>query len=622
MKNVLQNYSNTNQARIFTALVLTGILSIGNGLTLIKSATAAPANGSEETSEVISQNARTNTLPRLVANAVLRDLSRRERIPVKELQITDYSQKAWNNGCLALARKDEFCTEAIVPGWRVVVSNGKQRWTYHTNSNGRNLRLATAVTSESSVPLGLPKSVKDAVLRDASRRLKMNISSFTIMQAKEQTWNDGCLSLARPEDVCARGLVPGWRVVVGAPEQSLVYHTDRTGSAFRLNEKESEISRSNSPDEGRKNAKLPSSIAQRVLADASSKSGVSISRLRIVDVEEREWSNACLGINKPGVLCAEVVVPGWQVTVTDGEQRWVYRVGQTVTISLDEEASKIADNIKPVRIPASELPPALSPGMVFRQISSGGIIGKTYQTVLMNDGRVMQTMIGDMNDSSRRVWRISPESVQDFQKLLQRQQFENVSYPATRGSADYITYTLTSGENTLQYNDVSRSNLPRNLQAVLQAWNQILSSKDSNISENTVKPVRIPASELPPALTRGMVFRQISSGGIMGKTYLTVLMDDGRVMQTMVGDMNDSSRRVWRISPESVRDFQKLLQRQQFENVSYPATSGSADYITYTLTSGENTLQYNDVSRNNLPENLLAVVQAWNQISSRNSVQR
>ncbi|MBW4670639.1 MAG: hypothetical protein KME60_25270 [Cyanomargarita calcarea GSE-NOS-MK-12-04C] len=622
MKNVLQNYCNTNQARIFTALVLTGILSVGNGFTLIKSATATPANGSKETNQVITQSLRTNSLPRSVANAVLRDLSRRERIPVKELEITDYSQKAWNNGCLALARKDEFCTQAIVPGWRVVVSNGKQRWTYHTNSNGRNLRLATAVTSESSVPIGLPKSVRDAVFKDASQRLKLNVSSLTIMQAKQRTWNDGCLSLARPEDSCTMGLVPGWRVVVGAPEQSLVYHTNTTGSAYRLNEKESEISKTNSPDEVTKNVKLPSYIAQRVLAEASSKSGVSISRLRIVDAEQREWSNACLGINKPGVLCAQVIVPGWQVTVTDGEQRWVYRVGQTVTISFDEEASKIADNIKPVRIPTSELPPALTPGMVFRQISSGGIIGRTYQTVLMNDGRVMQTLMGDANDSSRRVWRISPESVRDFQKLLQRQQFENLSYPATRGSADYITYTLTSGENTLQYNDVSRSNLPRNLQAVLQAWNQILNRKDSNITENTVKPVRIPLSELPPALTPGMVFRQISSGGIIGRTYQTVLMNDGRVMQSRMGDANDSSRRVWRISPESVRDFQKLLQRQQFENLSYPATSGSADYITYTLTSGENTLQYNDVSQNNLPENLQALVRAWNQISSRNSVQK
>jgi hypothetical protein len=478
MKNILQNYYNTNQARIFTALVLTGILSVSNGFTLMKSATAAPANALPETNELITQNIRSNSLPRSVANAVLRDLSRRERIPVKELEITEYSQKAWNNGCLALATKDEFCTQAIVPGWRVVVSNELQRWTYHTNNNGRNLRLATAVTSQSTVPISLPKSVRDAVFKDASQRLKLNISGFTIIQAKERTWNDGCLSLARPEDICTMGLVAGWRVVVGAPEQSLVYHTNTTGSVFRLNEKESEISQSNSPDESTKNVKLPKDIAQRVLADASSKSGVSISRLRIVDVEQREWSNACLGINKPGVLCAEVIVPGWQVTVTDGEQRWVYRVGQTVTISLDEEASKIADNIKPVRIPTSELPPALTPGMVFRQIKSGGIIGRTYQTVLMNDGRVMETLIGDANDSSRRVWRISPESVRDFQKLLQRQQFENLSYPATSGSADYITYTLTSGENTLQYNDVSRNNLPRNLQAVLQAWNQI-SSKNS-----------------------------------------------------------------------------------------------------------------------------------------------
>ncbi|MEH1836988.1 MAG: hypothetical protein V7L29_34355 [Nostoc sp.] len=47
---MLKNYFNTNQARTFTALILTGILSVGSGSTLIKGATAASANFLIETS--------------------------------------------------------------------------------------------------------------------------------------------------------------------------------------------------------------------------------------------------------------------------------------------------------------------------------------------------------------------------------------------------------------------------------------------------------------------------------------------------------------------------------------------------------------------------------------------
>ncbi len=67
----------TSQARIFTALFLTGILSIGSGLTLIKSSNAAAVELSPETTnEVLKGNLKQNQLPRPVVNAVLQDLSK------------------------------------------------------------------------------------------------------------------------------------------------------------------------------------------------------------------------------------------------------------------------------------------------------------------------------------------------------------------------------------------------------------------------------------------------------------------------------------------------------------------------------------------------------------------
>ncbi|MHC5827065.1 MAG: hypothetical protein ACYT04_67135, partial [Nostoc sp.] len=122
---MLKNYFKPNQGRILTALILSGILSVASGSTLMKGATAASANFSLETSnEVLKDNIKPNQLPRPVANAVLRDLARRQGILTKELQIIDYNQQTWRNGCLELPQSDELCTQALVPGWLVVVSNG------------------------------------------------------------------------------------------------------------------------------------------------------------------------------------------------------------------------------------------------------------------------------------------------------------------------------------------------------------------------------------------------------------------------------------------------------------------------------------------------------------------
>lgn len=158
---MLKNHFNSNQWRIFTALILTGLLSVASSLTLVKDATGASVNLSlERSNEVLKDNVKTNRLPRPVVNAVLRDLASRQGIFSSQLQIIDYNQQTWRNGCLELPQPDEICTQALVPGWRIVVSNGKQNWIYHTNNNGRSLRLASANTPSENLPGKLPTSVK------------------------------------------------------------------------------------------------------------------------------------------------------------------------------------------------------------------------------------------------------------------------------------------------------------------------------------------------------------------------------------------------------------------------------------------------------------------------------
>ncbi|MEA5550011.1 hypothetical protein VB713_03270 [Anabaena cylindrica UHCC 0172] len=140
------------------------------------------------------------------------------------------------------------------------------------------------------------------------------------------------------------------------------------------------------------------------------------------------------------------------------------------------------------------------------------------------------------------------------------------------------------------------------------------------IKNSKIQSVPIPANELPPPLDRGMVFREISSGGITGRTYQTILLNDGLLMRVRIGDANDSERSVRRVSLQQVKQFEKLLNQNnitKFKNLSYPAPSGAADYITYTLTSQKGTFQYNDISQTGLPNKLQSVVSAWNKLKNK-----
>ncbi|NWF57900.1 MAG: hypothetical protein HXY43_00895 [Fischerella sp.] len=390
MKTILKNYCTTKQAQIFTALILTGILSISSGFTLLKSAIAAPRDILPETAnEILKVNASNNGLPQPVARAVLRDVSRTQGILPNKLEITEFSQKTWRNGCLDLPKPGEFCTQALVPGWQVMVSDGSQTWIYHTNSNGRSLRLANPNTPPNNQSDNLPTSVRDNVLAAASKFTGLPTSQLRIVKVGQLT-TDGCLGLPRPDEACIQIAQQAWEVTVQAGKQRLVYRANRDGSQVRLNETASLIS-------------IPKPITNK-------------------------------------------------------------------------------ESVKPVPIPSNELPPPLESGIVFRQISSGGFIGRTYETVLLDDGRLIRVRIGDANDSERSVRRVSQQQVRRFQKLLEEKgssEFQNLNYPAPSGAADYTSYTLTSSDGTVQYNDISQNRLPENLRFVLKAWNQLLSSAQS-----------------------------------------------------------------------------------------------------------------------------------------------
>lgn len=135
--------------RIFSVLVLTSILFLGSGLMLtnkVVAETASAQSYSEVKSDgIVTQHPRdpnrANQLPTQVANAVRRDLSGQVKIPTEKLKITDYTKKTWPDGCLGISRPNEFCTQVLVQGWRITLSDGRSSWVYRTDRAGRLLRL-------------------------------------------------------------------------------------------------------------------------------------------------------------------------------------------------------------------------------------------------------------------------------------------------------------------------------------------------------------------------------------------------------------------------------------------------------------------------------------------------
>ncbi|KYC43714.1 hypothetical protein WA1_00670 [Scytonema hofmannii PCC 7110] len=94
---------------------------------------------------------------------------------------------------------------------------------------------------------------------------------------------------------------------------------------------------------------LPRPIAIAVIEDLSERTRQPVKNFRIIQAESHAWSDSCLGLSQPGTSCAQRIVPGWQVLVTNGSQNWIYRTNASGNLirlaSVPTLPSQIGSNI-------------------------------------------------------------------------------------------------------------------------------------------------------------------------------------------------------------------------------------------------------------------------------------
>ncbi|MEO1376687.1 MAG: hypothetical protein AAFW70_20810 [Cyanobacteria bacterium J06635_10] len=91
-------------------------------------------------------NSNFKELPKFVKSTVLSDATKRFSKPVTDLRITQAQKQNWEDSCLGLAEPGKFCAQVIVPGWKVVVSDGKSELVYRTDEKGRQVKLEDSQT--------------------------------------------------------------------------------------------------------------------------------------------------------------------------------------------------------------------------------------------------------------------------------------------------------------------------------------------------------------------------------------------------------------------------------------------------------------------------------------------
>lgn len=77
------------------------------------------------------------------AAAARKHLAARLGVSERSIVIMLVEEKTWSDGCLGLAAQDEFCTMALVPGFRIEMEYQGKTYVYRTDKTGANLRAET-----------------------------------------------------------------------------------------------------------------------------------------------------------------------------------------------------------------------------------------------------------------------------------------------------------------------------------------------------------------------------------------------------------------------------------------------------------------------------------------------
>lgn len=139
-----------------------------------------------------------------------------------------------------------------------------------------------------------------------------------LASTEREEWPDACLGLADEGEVCAEVITPGWRVTLGAAGKQYVLRTDQSGDTVRL--------------ESETGGPLPPVAAIAAQQALSERAGPSVEDIEIVSFERAEWPDACLGLADEGEVCAQVVTPGWRVSLSTPDADYVYRTNEDGTV--------------------------------------------------------------------------------------------------------------------------------------------------------------------------------------------------------------------------------------------------------------------------------------------------
>lgn len=197
-------------------------------LLVLISAACAPAGQPTEEPSIPNEASTPTKIPVDLSpaqRAAITALSEKLNLTADEIKIASTDAVTWPDGCLGVVRIGVMCTQAEVPGFKIILEADGSKYEFHTNRDGN-----VVVLAEEAQATG---SVEEKVVKQLVANLRLSESDISVVSNEIVEFSDSCLGITMQDVKCAQVTMPGRIIVLEANGVQYEYHTSEKGDRIQ-----------------------------------------------------------------------------------------------------------------------------------------------------------------------------------------------------------------------------------------------------------------------------------------------------------------------------------------------------------------------------------------------------
>jgi hypothetical protein len=154
-------------------------------------------------------------------SAAITALSGTLNLPPGQITVVSAEAVEWTDGCLGVQKPGVLCTQAIVPGYKIILEARDEQFEFHTDEDGNTV---VQVVEE------VFGSIEERVVNQLASNLGLNESNISIISNSDIEFADTCLGVAMHNVICAEAVTPGKIIILEAKGVQYEYHVNNDGT--------------------------------------------------------------------------------------------------------------------------------------------------------------------------------------------------------------------------------------------------------------------------------------------------------------------------------------------------------------------------------------------------------